>query len=291
MNTYVRVGGSWKKITRQFVRVSGVWKELRKNYVRVGGSWKITFDLVVPGSVNFTGTGYHNFTIPAYNNLTAQVWGAGGGSSPIVSGTFQIWNITNFSQTSSGGVSYFIGNSSHPWANGGTSPISSHPLVFEATPGSGGTAQGGTTNTTGSSGGPGSTAWNSSQNCSSPPVLPVGNYGFGGNSPNGGGYSYSPQYNGGGTTGIWPGGGAAAPSGTAYYNTNPPYGGWACNTFRAFGGGGGGYSYRAYVYGQLVYNSIVTILVGGGGPPCPSSGNIWYNGAYGAGGRVLVSWS
>jgi alpha-tubulin suppressor-like RCC1 family protein len=97
--------------------------------VTVGGvsdNWSVTTKpAVVPGSQTFNSSG--SFVVPAYNNLTVQVWGAGGGGRGYTSG-------------GNGGYSHFNGIYAYG-GNGGTT-----------SPGSGGTASGGTTNQTGGAG-------------------------------------------------------------------------------------------------------------------------------------------
>lgn len=92
---------------------------------------------VTPGSQSFTTAGSHSFTVPCYNTLTVQVWGAGGGGAGAKSGSTKTGTA--------GGASNFDGVLI---ANGGAGGPSTSA-------GAGGTASGGTTNTTGQSGGTG----------------------------------------------------------------------------------------------------------------------------------------
>lgn len=57
----------------------------------------------------------------------------------------------------------------------------------------------------------------------------------------------------------------------------------------AGGAGGGGYVSKAYTPGQLLAGTTVTLIVGAGGNPGPSTQNIY--GGTGANGKVIVSWT
>jgi hypothetical protein len=146
--------------------------------VNVGGvtnAWSVTTEAnVVPGSQSFTTSGSFNFTVPAYNTLTVQVWGAGGGGAGC-STTTKVAGV-------SGGLSRWDGTVT---ANGGT-------RASTTAGGAGGTASGGTTNLTGQNG---STAGTQA--------------GPGGDGANGGaGGDTIPGY-GTGRPGVAPGGGGA----------------------------------------------------------------------------------
>ena len=146
--------------------------------VNVGGVtdvWSVTTEAnVVPGSDSFTTSGSFNFTVPAYNTLTVQVWGAGGGGAGC-STTTKVVGVTGGASSWDGAVI----------ANGGTRASTSAG-------GAGGTASGGTTNTTGQNG---STAGTQA--------------GPGGDGANGGaGGDTIPGY-GTGRPGVAPGGGGA----------------------------------------------------------------------------------
>ena len=141
----------------------------------VSDTWSVTTESnVVPGSQSFTTSGSFNFTVPAYNTLTVQVWGAGGGGAGC-STTTKVAGV-------SGGASSWDGA---VIANGGIRASTSAG-------GAGGTASGGTTNMTGQNG---STAGTQA--------------GPGGDGANGGaGGDTIPGY-GTGRPGVAPGGGGA----------------------------------------------------------------------------------
>jgi hypothetical protein len=191
---------------------------------------------VVAGSADFTVPGTYSFTVPLFNSLTVEVWGPGGVGANH--GTPSKANRTP-DASSFGSVV----------ANGG-----GHADLLQG--GSGGTASGGTTNTTGEAG---ETA---SAGASQSP-------GYGGASANGGARATSSAQDG-----NWPGGGGA---GSKSGGGDP--GG---------GGGGGGYATRTYTVGQLTVGASMAVQVGQADDilsflsPRPGSG---------ADGRVRVSWS
>lgn len=107
---------------------------------------------VFPGS-NSWGYGSYGVTIPEYNTLTVEIWGAGGGGSNAAQGSYQ---------ATDGGTSYFAAPSGTVYAFGGTHGY------FDASgeevltiPGSHGSASGGDINTVGG-GNPGGAggSWN-----------------------------------------------------------------------------------------------------------------------------------
>lgn len=180
-NAYVRVGGSWKTISKLHVNVGGVWKEVVNAYVRVGGVWKKFHIGVTPGSFTYSTAGEYNFTVPQFNVMEVEIWG-GGGSGSSYSGQNSIsggW----------GGHSYF--NNWEFYVTGGQSPSS-------ASPAPGGTATGGDVNTNGNPGGIGTISG-----------LNPATHVFGGSAPNGGaGGAYNPAY-GTANAGQAPGGGGS----------------------------------------------------------------------------------
>ena len=197
---------------------------------------------VVPGSSTFTSN--NSFKVPAFNTLTIELWGEGGGGG----GFLTIPDGTHGSWTFKAG------------ADGGDTTLSSLSLVAHGgkggesdglTGGAGGGASGGTTNVGGGAGGNG-TAPKSSASTS----------GVGGtcNSLAGGAgvseTTFASNPNSkilGGVFGTNEGGGASGDSGsssTTFWFASCP------------GGGGGGYCTRAYAYGGVVnYGDVLSFTL------------------------------
>ena len=196
---------------------------------------------VTAGSQTYSTAGSYSFNVPCYNNLTVEVWGAGGGGAGVASGN-----------GGAGGASTWDGGVLT--ANGGAGATSN--------PGAGGTASGGTTNTTGGAGGNGAS----------------GKSGAGGAGANGGAGGTAKSSNNNGNAGSAPGGGG---SGAIFVN---PMGG----SYLGDGGGGGGYSAKTYGAGTYAVGNSVAVAVGAAG----TKGNgASYDGGAGAVGRVTITWN
>lgn len=213
------------------------------------------------GSYTQETPGLYTFTVPSvFATLTVQIWGAGGGGGGIGDspGNFDT-DGTQYGTT--GGKTVFFAPTNLV-ANGGVGgqtaggPPSAN---VDALPGIGGTATGGATNTSGSSG-------------------TRGYYGcIGGSSPNGGAATVYLNTQNVGYAGNAPGGGGG--------------GGFSVGTitfpFAAGGGGGGGYSTQTYTPSTLTPETIINIEVGAGGPGGPYN---WYGGT-GANGKITIVWT
>ena len=70
---YVKVGGTWKKITEAFVKIGGVWKTITEGYFKQGGNWKAIFNSGV--NFNETAAGFGD----AGGNSSSGTPGSGGG--------------------------------------------------------------------------------------------------------------------------------------------------------------------------------------------------------------------
>lgn len=205
---------------------------------------------VTPGSQSFTTAGSSNFTVPCYNTLTVKVWGAGGGGSGARTGN-----------GTAGGQSKF---NNALIANGGGGATANGVFAC-ASPGygAGGTASGGTTNTTGANG----VKCAGGTGCTGPA-------GAGGNAPTITGTSGAGACTSGGASGNTPGGGGG---GGGYY-ASP-----------GNGGGGGGYSTKTYVPGELTPGASLPVVVGSGGTG--GTGYSSCNGGAGKVGRVTITWN
>jgi hypothetical protein len=211
--------------------------------VNVGGVtdiWSVTTEgNVVPGSQSFTTSGSFNFTVQAYNTLTVQVWGAGGGGAGC-STTTKVVGVTGGASSWDGAVI----------ANGGTRASTSAG-------GAGGTASGGTTNTTGENGstagsqvGPGGDGANGG---AGGPTIPGYGTGRPGVAPGGGG-------GGGGYTGGRSGNCRGSGGGGGSYSTRT----YTAGTYsagqivpvvvgaRGTGGNGSSYDGGIGAYGRVV---------------------------------------
>lgn len=119
--------------------------------------WISSF-VVSPGSTSYPTPGSYSFTVPNYNTLVVDVWGAGSGAGGAC-GSSGVAGSQGGSSGSAGGLSRFA--SSSPVTGGGAtggSPGSvtvtddgKNPVYtdFPGSAGSAGTASGGDTNTTG----------------------------------------------------------------------------------------------------------------------------------------------
>lgn len=203
------------------------------------------------GSQTYSTPGTYSFTVPSYATLTVQVWGGGGGGGAQ--------NSPYSSIGSDGGQSSFAGT---VIANGGGAGAVVETGGSTPSPGgAGGTASGGTINTTGSNGVSTSGVWS-------------GPGGAGGSSPNGGTGGA-----GGATGGSSPGSDGGAPGGG---------GGGASAFMPGSGGGGGGYSSITYTTGQLTVGGGISIVVGAGGSGSP---NPTYAAGTGASGQVSITYT
>ena len=206
------------------------------------------------GSQTFPIAGTTSFTVPLYRNtFTIKMWGGGGGG-----GSYELGGA--YGQT--GGTSSTTFNSFVTAANGGTGgqnalTYNGGGLAFGAN-GTGGTASGNVTSTTGRNG---------------------YNYGVGAGAPNGGGdvapaIQTSPSGNG-----SVPGGGGSG----FYYSTGGKF------PAVAGGGGSGGYALSTYLPSQVPAGVSGTVVVGAGGAP-GATGRGAYGGTGGVG-QIIISWS
>lgn len=299
-NTYVRIGGSWKRINKKFVRVNGVWKELTNSYIRIGGFWKKIFTMVIPGSVTYSTIGNHTFIVPAHNTLTVNCNGSGGGTTGwnrnSINGNFGTSSLVprlyNVDPTPyDGSLTYFYSNvGNHPRANYGNSAIYYQPYtggwpIFHYFPnnhpgGLGGFAAGGNINIPGIDGG----ACLSDAN--TPSLIANPNHGRGGGSPNGGATILTSIANNivsASINGNFPGGGAAG------IKARRAISGFQVDSnYKNPGGGGGGFASRTYEYNTFNIGQNISLVVGK--PGLPLHGNTFAGGS-GANGRIIVSWN
>ncbi len=210
---------------------------------------------------DFTAPGSHSYKIPNnFGSIIIRMWGAGGGSGAATyvnegasthgstGGTTSIASLNLYATGGNGGNGTYDSGNPPPGAGG-----------------SGGTATGGDTNTSGNPGASGVASTNS---------------GAGGNAPGMGGLGGAArpavQYqNYTGLAGEAPGGGA---SGAIY--SNVAYA-------EAGGGGSGAYLQKTYNNTDLTPGSIISnIVVGAGGARGTATG--YPNGAVGGNGRVTI---
>ncbi len=219
---------------------------------------------VAPGSQSYTSPGTYSWSVPKYNTLTVEMWGAGGEGTSIGGSTGNDFPGAN------GGNTTFKGMV----AGGGQGGLGN------TSGGAGGTATGGTTNTVGGTGANGS---DYSRTAGGSPDPAIG--GKGGDSPNGGagGAQISRTANGGvgGNDGASPGGGGG---GSVYKFNN------GINDIGkgGKGGGGGGYVKRTYTIGAAgapVPGTAETAVVGA---RVATTGQ---NGGLGGNGRIVFTWS
>lgn len=208
---------------------------------------------VTPGSQTFTTSGSHQFSVPEYNTLTVELWGAGAAGAAAVSGAGNGQNggattIVALGMTAGGGV-------------GGTKLDPDLDYRQFAAGGAGGTASGGNTlNTSGSAGSSGYEGGSAA------------NGGAGGTAP----YIASNTGPTSGGPGSAPGGGGGA----GHYDLG---GNWL------FPGAGGGGSYSKSVYTPgtgPAHRTLLDLVVGAGG--AGQTGNPNGNGAVG---RIVFTWS
>lgn len=225
-----------------------------------GGFLKIANN-VVPDIMVFTTVGTHEFTIPNFNTLRVRVYGAAGPGG----GTTSLNAIQN---GSNGGYSAFDdGGAFEVQANGGNATTGAGFFFSGPSPGTGGTATGGDTNTTGETGG-------------------VAGLGYGGANlgPDGGARKAGPGTQGlaaaGGAGNSYGGGGAGASKWV-------DFGGGVWQIRQAPGGGAGGYAERTWVSpAGPTPATVVDVVVGTGG----AAASTFVNGGNGANGAVVIEW-
>lgn len=175
--------------------------------VNVGGvtdNWSVTTrPNVTPGSQLYASPGTYSFTIPAYNSLTVEVWGAGAGGSGITASSCTKVAGTDGGNSSWGGSTIVAQGGNKGSGNSG---------------GTGGTASGGSTNTTGQAG---------------------TSAGKGGNGANGGAGGASRGSAGNGNAGSAPagGGGGAYATTRGCYEVDGPGGGGGAYATRTYAPG------------------------------------------------------
>lgn len=213
----------------------------------VSGSW----DSGTPGD--------HQITVPRFNWITFQVYGAGGGGG----------SAYNYGSNwgNGGGTSFIkdVNGNVYLWASGGGGGQGAGTGT-----GGGGSEGGGNQNNT--DGGAGQATNAQYQN--GVWVWYGGNGGNGGCGSIGGGGNAS----GGGADGAWP---SAGGGGGGFWTQSIPYGG--------SGGGGGAYTQSTYYAGQIPIGMVLNIGIGAGGSP----GTVFQDvcdGGWGANGRVTVTW-
>jgi hypothetical protein len=183
---------------------------------------------VAPGVTSYTSAGSFGYTVPIFNSIVFEFWGAGGSGGP-----------TSGSSGATGGGTYVNFPSVGVGANGGAGGGAGYYRRGAGAGGAGGGAFGGSINTAGSNGVGG--------------FSPYG--GAGGGSPNGGAGG-SGGYNNGSPGGA-PGGGGQG----NYFND-----GSGSPNYQAGGGaGGGGYSYISFSPAGLSAGTSLTLVVGAGG--------------------------
>ena len=210
---------------------------------------------VIPGSNTYTTAGVFTFTVPPFNTMTVELWGAGGGGGGYGDpGTGSRSTGSYFGAT---GVQTYFNASTY--ANGGYGGQNSGTdrgggLAFGAG-GGGGNAVGLTVATAGNSGGSG----------------PASSAGAG--APNGGGSTSVNSQNG-----TAPGGGGAG----YYYSSG--------GKFPAVtgGGGSGGYAKSIFTPSVLTPGTVLSLVVGAGGLALT---NCAQTGGNGANGKMIVTWS
>jgi hypothetical protein len=204
---------------------------------------------VLAQTTAYASDGSFSFEVPAYNTLTIEGWGAGGGGASAYSGsTFG----------ADGGDTIVTVGATTLTANGGDGGVQTTTAGVSS---NGGTASGGDVNTTGGSG------------VSSLATAPT-TRGRGGHAPNG-----LTTTGGQGDTTTNP---ANAPGAGGYGSDPENYSSWVY----ASGGGAGGYFRKVFTFGQPgapAIGSTINITVGAGGA---SSGGA--NAGAGADGRVEV---
>lgn len=232
---------------------------------------------VVPGSKTYN-PGTHTFSVPLFNTLTVELWGGGGGSGKY-EGPFTFLAGANGEDSSVASLNLF--------ARGGKGSTDGKA------PGQGGTASGGSTNTTGGNSNGGS--------ATAPPSAP-GSGGIastnpytsptGGSAANGGaggaGTTYElpffipPGFYNLGNPGGQPGGGQ---SGDLIFYRDDALS-QAIKVITAAGGGGGycARTYTAAIGAAVQYNDQLAVIVGSGAYN-PSFGTV------GGDGRVKFTWS
>lgn len=212
-----------------------------------------------PGSQTITATGAGSFTVPAYTSkLRVRGWGGGGGGD----GSTQ--TASNFTPGSDGGATTFSPPGGTLTANSGKGPILQSGSFRW---GSGGTASGGDTNTTGEIG------FNQDFQATD-----IGRGGAAGGTAFGGGArAMVPQTSvrKNGTAGNAYGGGGSGATGF----TGTFY-------FTMAGGGGGGFFEKVYLPGDLNAGSSVSYSIGAGG----AGGNDTWDGGNGANGALVIEW-
>ena len=198
---------------------------------------------VVPGTVTY-GPGSGVFTVPLFNTLTIELWGAGAGGSSITALT------VSASPGTAGGATTL--SSLGLQANGGNVDAAGKGG------GGGGGAGGGTTNVAGGSGTGGSISGSTITRGSGGTCNGINGSGGASVSLSSVGGSHCDSVNGGAAA---PGGGS---SGCAFASTGSPSG----DNF-ASGGGGGGYCKKDFTAaGALVkYRDALSFFVGTGGVP------------------------
>lgn len=223
---------------------------------------------VVPGSATY-GAGSNAITIPLYNNLTVELWGAGASAGTIYTVSPQ---PTVFKAGVNGGDTYISAFSMT--AHGGSAPTAASPNTAQG----GGTASGGTTNTTGGVSTVGvAYIWGGIY------VLDAG--GGGGNGANGGTggaaqaqVNYSGARPGANGSGLGAGGGgpsAAFTGSPAYHNSTA-------------GGSGGGYCSLSYTRASgPPWKTVISFVVGARGiAPAGFSA-----GGNGTDGQIKFTWN
>lgn len=212
-------------------------------------------NVVVPGTQSHTTAGTYTFTVPAFNTLTVDLWGAGGAGGAAQSGAVNgtgggATTITELGMTANGG-------------GFGTSLDADAFYRVASAAGAGGTASGGNTLNTSGAAGVGGTTTNN-----------------GGAAANGGAGGAGAWYasNSGvtqGSAGGSPGGGG----GGGHYDLG---GNWLFP-----GGGGGGANCRSvFDPSTLAPGTVLTIQVGAGG--LGPAGNLTGDGADGG---ATITWS
>ncbi|MBM3272738.1 hypothetical protein FJY94_05740 [Candidatus Kaiserbacteria bacterium] len=104
------------------------------------------------GSQTFSAPGNHSFTVPAYETLTVEVWGAGGGASGGASVDWGVPGLRNISVGAEGEASSFSSLKATGGAGGTNARHPVYGTYVPASGGAGGQGYGGSTNLTGGSG-------------------------------------------------------------------------------------------------------------------------------------------
>lgn len=166
---FIGVGGAWKGVGALWVGVGGVSKAVANVWVGVGGVWKQTFAAFAPSTTNYDTPGSHTIPVPlGASQLVLIVTGGGSGGQPGngsggAAGTAQRtipivaadWSTSLSIVIGSGGAVSISDNRGTNSTVSITVAAGSFSLAGNAATLSGtvgGTATGGTTNTSGANG-------------------------------------------------------------------------------------------------------------------------------------------